>query len=411
MLRVPLAAPAGRRPDSEDVHTDPTPNPDEASDFPRPFLSQASDFAESLPEPLAYVDADLAEAAYANRKTQKTLGKKRIKKWVADHVPITKWLLTYDCNTKLRGDVVGGVIIGLILICQTMAHAAIATTMTVQGPYCAIFPAVVYAVFGTSPHASISSGAVAAVMIADQLSKFPDIEVRTRVASFYALTTGFLIFLFGVTKLTFLVRFLSQPTLSGFISGASLIIAATQSKQLTGLDKHLLNEKGVIPIFTGTFVNIKSINWNAVCMGVCLKGSLKKRKESWVGYVVAAFDFKELFAVVITGGIVFFLQTPGDENMSQESGLIVNVVGPVPQGVPAFEPPWRYVPDDVTLTSLIPGSVLIALTSFITTFSSSRRVALQQGYSIKASQEAIALGLAGITGGFFQTFPVSGSLS
>ncbi|CAD7963376.1 unnamed protein product [Amoebophrya sp. A120] len=374
-----------------------------------------------VPPPLAYVEDVIEQKARKSLKEKAKIGKSRMVKFVNDHVPITKWLPDYDCGKKLQGDIVGGVIVGLILICQTMAHAAIATTVTVQGPYCALGPAIMYAIFGTSPHASISSGAVAAVMIADQLSKYGDIEVRTRVASYLALTTGLLIFIFGVTKLTFLVRFLSQPTLSGFISGASLIIAATQSKQLTGLDKHLYNAKGVVPILTGTFANITAVNWAAVAIGLCvmavlhkskaLKASLKKREETWAKILLQSLDFKELFVVLFFGGLVYSLRTPGAVNDSQETGLVVNVVGPVPQGVPGFTPPWEYVPDSVTFVSLLPGSLLIALTSFITTFSSSRRVALQQGYSIKASQEAIALGIAGITGGFFQSFPVSGSLS
>ena len=116
-----------------------------------------------------------------------------------------------------------------------MAHAAIATTETVQGPYCAIAPAIMYAIFGTSPHASISSGAVAAVLIAEQLQSYGSIEERTKIASLYALVVGFLLLIAGCVKLTFIVRFISRPTMSGFVTGAAFIIAATQSKQLTGI--------------------------------------------------------------------------------------------------------------------------------------------------------------------------------
>ncbi|CAD7943388.1 unnamed protein product [Amoebophrya sp. A25] len=395
---------------------------DEGSD-PAVATSQGLVDPAYYPPPLEFVSQSVEdEARHTLRAGKKaSLSAARVTKFMHDHVPITKWLPEYECSKSLKGDLIGGLIIGLILVCQTMAHAAIATTVTVQGPYCALFPAVVYAIFGTSPHASISSGAVAAVLIADQLSKFGDIETRTRVASYYALVTGLLNLFFGLTKLTFLVRFLSQPTLSGFITGASLIIACTQSKQLTGLDKHLYDAKGVVPILKGTFVNFTSINWVAVGIGVAvslalhfakqLKPLLKKRKEFWAKISLQCVDFKELIVVLLSGGLVFILRTPGAENLGQENGLIVNVVGPVPQGVPAFEPPWNNVPEEVTFASLLPGSLLIALTSYITTFSSSRRVALQQGYSIKPSQEAIALGLSGIAGGFFQTFPVSGSLS
>lgn len=133
-------------------------------------------------------------------------------KYLKNFVPIIHWLPNYDAQNNLKGDVVGGIVIGLILVCQTMAHAAIATTSTVQGPYCALLPPVIYAIFGTSPHASISSGAVVAVLLASQLEPFKTEEERTNMASMYALLVGILIFVAGI--ITYWRHMISHNTFS-----------------------------------------------------------------------------------------------------------------------------------------------------------------------------------------------------
>merc|ERR1719447_1870218 len=63
------------------------------------------------------------------------------------------------------------------------------------------------------------------------------------------------------------------------------------------------------------------------------------------------------------------------------------------------------------LKEFIMGGFLVALTSFLTTYATSKKQALQHGYQIDASQEMFALGMAGATGSFFGSFTPSGSLS
>ncbi|CAE8586652.1 unnamed protein product, partial [Polarella glacialis] len=113
-------------------------------------------------------------------------------------------------------------------------HAAIATTENIQGPYCAFVPTIIYALLGTSQHASVSSGAIAAILIADQLRPWENIEDRTQLASLLALISGAALVVMGLFKFSFAVRFLSHPTLSGFISGGSLLIILQQTRNLCG---------------------------------------------------------------------------------------------------------------------------------------------------------------------------------
>jgi hypothetical protein len=85
------------------------------------------------PQTINSMNLDLSQ-----RRAPKLTKAQRAKQIFFNFLPVLKWLPQYDAKTCLRGDISGGIIIGLILICQTMAHAAIATTMTVQGPYCAV---------------------------------------------------------------------------------------------------------------------------------------------------------------------------------------------------------------------------------------------------------------------------------
>ncbi len=211
----------------------------------------------------------------------------------------------------------------------------------------------------------------------------------------------------------------------GYVEGGDMSSRMNSPPPPSGLNIILHDDTGFFPIVSQTFVHWRQINWKGVCIGVVVmaflkfstqyKISLKRAKaDSFFAKCFIQFaDFKELIIVVLTGSFVWFLKSEHGENSTQDNGLICNVVGTVPQGLPPFRPPWEVIPhhDLDKWGRVIKGSFLIAMTSYLTTWSSSKRVALQQGYHIKASQEAVALGFAGIAGGFFCCFPVSGSLS
>merc|ERR1719330_898048 len=149
--------------------------------------------------------------------------------------PVVGWLPKYKWKEDFFYDFIGGATIALICLVQTLAHAAIATTDVIQGPYCAFVPPFVYAMLGTSPHASISSGAIASILIADQLQYLHDIEDRTQLASFLGMISGLWLVCMGIFKAAYLVRFLSQSLISGFVTGGSVLILQGQLKNLLGL--------------------------------------------------------------------------------------------------------------------------------------------------------------------------------
>lgn len=353
------------------------------------------------------------------------------------HINILKWLPQYNFRANLFYDVSGGTTIALICLVQTLAHAAIATTSVIQGTYCAFIPPFVYAVFGTSPHASISSGAIAAILLADQLSKWPDINDRTALASVMALTSGLMLVMLGLFKFAFFVRFLSQSLLSGFITGGSACIIVGQMANLLGIT--------TMPMGVGPMVTVRALlektmmEANIVCLvlGIAIiitldvSMRLKKyvggrlnakegratSKPKWLMLVKICTETKEL--VVVSLSILFAWSTSSVDR----DGIITTLlptIGDVPPGLPTFKAPWNnprvhellfMTEDPHVFHRFMFGSFLVAVTTLLTTYSTSKKQALKHGYELNASQEMFALGMAGTCGSFFGSFPPSGSLS
>jgi MFS superfamily sulfate permease-like transporter len=86
----------------------------------------------------------------------------------------------------------------------------------------------------------------------------------------------------------------------------------------------------------------------------------------------------------------------------------VSVLGPLPQGLPAFAVPW------ITYADIVPvliGGCTVALVSFADTSVLSRSYAARTGANVDPNQEMVGLGAANLATGFFQGFPVSSSSS
>eukprot|EP00927_Polykrikos_kofoidii_P065167 TRINITY_DN60956_c0_g1_i1.p1 TRINITY_DN60956_c0_g1~~TRINITY_DN60956_c0_g1_i1.p1 ORF type:complete len:741 (+),score=105.94 TRINITY_DN60956_c0_g1_i1:80-2224(+) len=351
----------------------------------------------------------------------------KAKRVVVKRVPVFQWLPTYNVREDLFGDIMGGMTIGTVCLAQTLAHAAIATTKPIQGPYTAFIPALVYAFMGTSPHASVSSGAISAIVIADQVKDWDDINDRTELASLLAVVSGFTLLVIGICDFSFAVRFLSQPTLSGFVSGGAILICLQQLKNLFGFDPHHFPHT---ESFYETIIVLvewaPKIDITSLCLGVVffvmldvltrLKKAavdeLKKGKgaAAWASFGKCLAEMKEMVVVCLGVAFGYFTrQENGDPNLL--------TVGSIKPGLPPFNPPWdiRAFPDLYAdkgkFHSFLVGGSMIAFTTFLTTFATAQKMALKFGYPLDAAQEMLGLGSAGIAGSFFGAFSPSGSLS
>lgn len=315
-----------------------------------------------------------------------------LKKHIKLFLPIIDTLNSYN-KESFKGDLNAGLTVGVMLIPQGMAYAILAGLPPVYGLYASIVPLLLYAIFGTSRQLAVGPVAMVSLLVVAGVGELAEVgsERFIQLAILTALGVGIVQFLMGIFRMGFLVNFLSHPVLSGFTSAAALIIAASQIKNLTGLDLPRSNQ--VHEILLETIRRISEIEPITASIGV---GSIitivliRKWKKT----------FPSALAVVAIGTLLTAIL-----NLSQQG---VSIVGEIPEGLPAFSLEFMNLGD---VQVLIPIILVIALVSYMESIAVAKAIANKHGYKVDANQELIALGGANIGGAFFQSFPTTGGFS
>ncbi len=313
-----------------------------------------------------------------------------LRRWI----PGLQILRTYQ-RAWLIKDLSAGLVLTAILVPVGMGYAEAAGLPAIYGLYATIVPLVAYAIFGPSrilvlgPDSSLA--AIIAATIVPLAAGNPDRLVA--LAGMLALLSGALCLLAGIARFGFVTDLLSKPVRIGYLNGIALTVLVGQLPKVLGFSAtgdNLIHE--AVSLVQGVLNGLT--NWTSFVIGAaCLFIILifKRRWPKIPGVLIAVIG-----ATVVTGRL----------QLATTAG--VAVVGPLPQGLPAFQLPIVSL-DDIGL--LFAGAVAIALVSFADTSVLSRTFALRGGYEVDENQELIALGAANIAAGLFQGFSISSSSS
>src|SRR5690606_23785364 len=306
-------------------------------------------------------------------------------------IPSIDWLGHYNKN-DLRGDLSAGLIVAIMLIPQGMAYAMLAGLPPVIGLYASTIPLIIYALFGSSRQLAVGPVAMVSLLVftgVSQLAK-PGTDEYIAYALLLALMVGVIQLLLGLSRLGFLVNFLSHSVISGFTSAAAIIIGLSQLKNLLGID---IPKGSIFVIISNAIMKVNEINMVTFLIGlgsIIILILLKKM----------APKFPAPLVVVVLGILVVrFLQL---------DQVGVKIVGDIPNGIPAFSIPMFNIE---AITALLPIALTISFVSFMESVAVAKSIANKEKYKINANQELNGLGLANIFGSFFSAFPVTGGFS
>ncbi|GIJ79165.1 sulfate permease, SulP family [Micromonospora phaseoli] len=307
-------------------------------------------------------------------------------------VPLLGWLRHYERAT-LRHDLIAGLTVAVMLVPQSMAYAALAGMPPVTGLYASIVPLLVYALLGTSGSLAVGPVAITALMTGAALAPLADGDPTryAALAGLLALLVGVIQVLMGVLRLGVLVNFMSHSVLSGFTSAAAIVIAASQVKDLLGLDAGRAE----------TFPEIAGSLWRSATTvhGVTVLVSL----VSVAGLVLLRRYVPKLpGALLVVAGVTvvsaaFSLGTRGVEILTE-----------VPGGLPAPALPTLAGQD---VRALLPAAVAIALVAYMEGIAVAKALAARTRQHVNPNQELTAVGSANVAAGIFQAFPVAGGFS
>lgn len=321
------------------------------------------------------------------------------------------WLTGYR-RDQLGGDLSAGLIVTVMLVPQSLAYAMLAGLPPQMGLYASVLPIIAYAAFGTSMTLAVGPVAVASLMTASALTPLamPGSPEYAALAVVLALLSGVMLVVFGLMRLGFLAHFLSHPVISGFISGAAVLIAIGQLRHVLGVR---IEADGVVQTVLALITALPRTNPVTLAIGV---GSIvllvvaRSRLPGWLVAMGLARSRAELIARLAPMAVVV-VATVVVGVFDLDRVAKVAVVGTVPAGLPQLPSVSQLFPGWEPIRELLMPALLISLVGFVESVSVAQSFALKRRQRIDADRELLGLGAANAASALSGGFPVTGGLA
>ncbi|MGI8895923.1 MAG: SulP family inorganic anion transporter [Casimicrobiaceae bacterium] len=295
---------------------------------------------------------------------------------------------------NLRADAIAGLLGALIVLPQGVAYATLAGLPPQYGLYCAILPAIVAALWGSSWHQiSGPTNALSLVVFATIAPlAVPQTPDYITLVLTLALLVGLMQFAMGVVRLGTLVNFISHTVIVGFTAGAGLLIIAAQLKNFFGVSA---------PAGVSFFASVRSFGSEIASIdpAVTATGAITlltalaaKRLLPRVPYMIVAMVAGSVFGYAVTRFTIAQIPT----------------VGALPSGLPQLSFPSV---DPEVWRQLIPAALALTVLGLTEAVSIARAIAVKSGQRIDGNQEFIGQGLSNLVGAFSSAYPSSGSFN
>ena len=288
----------------------------------------------------------------------------------------------------VRGDLLAGLTVALVLIPQSLAYATLAGLPPVHGLYAAAVAPILAGLVGSSPYLQTGPTAITSLLVLGAIAPLPELSPTEYAAhaALLALVAGAARLVLGLARGGVIAYLMSQPVLAGFTWAAAALIVASQLPTALGVTAP--NED---PLAATVDALGNPGAWSVVAAGIAL------------GVLVVTLAGRRLHPLVpgaLIGVVASML-------VVEATGWDVATVGTIPSGLPplSFDLPWS-----ATLNLLVPGLV-IALVGFAEPASIARRYASAERSSWDPDRELVGQGLANIGTAFTGGYAVGGSFS
>ncbi len=278
-----------------------------------------------------------------------------------------------------------GITVGLMVIPQGVAYAALAGMPLVTGIYASLLPALVAVLWGSSTRLSVGPTALTCLLVSSSLAGMaaPGSAQWVALAVWLAIMSGGLQLILGLGQFGWLLNLVTSPVLTGFTQAAAILILLSQAPALMGLT-------GPLKSLLGS----PQIDMVSAAFGLGALATLVLGKR-WLP------QFPVVMVVVVLSAA-----------MSAWMGFAKGggaVVGVLPSGLPGL-----YWPDMLpwsTLGNLLLPAMVITLISFLETASSAKVESQRSGTRWNENQDLVGQGLAKLVAAVCGAFPTSSSFS
>jgi len=285
-----------------------------------------------------------------------------------------------------------------LLVPQGLAYAMVAGLPPVVGLYASILPVMLYAVFGSSRDLSVGPTSIAAIMVVAATASAGSEMDPLAAAMILSALSGLILLVMGLLRMGVFANLLSQPVLTGFSSGAAIVIMADQLRHFAGIEL----PSGLQPHEMVAYVTARAsiLNVQTLVLGglalvflLALTGTTRSGRRL---YAVTARLAPVLALALGAGAVVGF-------DLER-----VPLVGAISARPPMLD---ITMPGAAAWIALVPSAALISIIVFVESVSISKYLAGRRRASVDADQELIALGAANLGSALSGPMPVAGSFS
>jgi SulP family sulfate permease len=286
-----------------------------------------------------------------------------------------------------KNDLIAGLTTGLVQIPDAMASAILAAVKPVNGLNTLVIGTPLGALFAGSVFMTVTTTGAIALAVGDAVGK-TGADERTGVLIMLTLMVGLIQLTFGLLKLGWITKFVSNSVMVGFITGVCILIILGQLDDLTGYRSEYSNK---VVKTVDLVLNFDEVSWTTLAVGLVTIGLILLLGRT----PVSKFAMVLAFAVVTVGVALLGLGVQ-----------LVSDVAAIPSGLPDFQ-----VPDFSKAAGLIVPAIAIAAIGLIQGAGISKSVPNPGGEYGDDSRDFAAQGVANAAVSFFQGMPIGGSVS
>jgi len=286
-------------------------------------------------------------------------------------------------------DLISGMINGVVAVPDALANGLLAGVNPVFGVYSVIAGTPIAALFTSSVIMNVNSTSATAIATHEALSGVAS-DDQLGYLVILGVLVGLFMLTFGILKLGFLVRFISNSVMTGFLSGLGVLTILGQVSDLTGYDSQAQNK---VFKLIDTIINWQEINLPTLILGLLTIVTillLARTKLDRYSFLIAI-----VIITLISSLLSFF-----------NSVILVGDTATIPRGLP-----MPNLPDLTLIPSMLLPALTITIIALVQASGVSQSTPNPDGDYPEPSRDFIGQGAANISTGIFGGISVGGSLS
>lgn len=288
----------------------------------------------------------------------------------------------------ITSDLIAGLTASIPSIPDAMASGVLAGISPIYGLYGLMVGTPIAALFTGSAFMSVVTTSAISITIGTELGGYQGQELIPALVTI-ALVIGVVQLAAGLLRLGFLVRFVSNAVMTGFLSGLGVLIVLSQLGDLTGYVSEYSNKvvKAVDLVLHIGQVDVPTtiVGLSAIALIVLLDRTRLSK-------------FSMLLALVIVAILPILF--------GWESVLLVGDTAAIPSGLPK-----PVMPVPILDIDLITAGIAVAIIGLVQGAGVSLSYTNPDGKYPDVSRDFVGQGIANLAVSFFQGLPVGGSLS